>query len=243
MGEKGKEKDETALTEETKVKDEDLEKALDIAMEDLNKSENSDEEEDDEDEDEEEEVPQPKAKNNKKLKGVKKSRDNDEPDFEALSKSLPERINEDEEAAETMDGTPFLKALVDTLDEQILELTKAVVCLSDELSDMRKDLRKSRNLEVAQAKLVKSTYENIRGMSETTLPRKAAISNLQIIRKSGTGAEGEKTLEMNKSQALDKLTDLCKAGKLDVREVATCESLLNRNKSLPKHIEALVFEQ
>jgi len=236
--EKGKE------TLEAGVEAEELEKALDNALEGLTKAKKKlpqelDEEEAGEEEEEEEETEQPVRKKVAKSKRVAK--EPDEPDFEALSKSLGEAVEEEEETSDILDAVPFVKALVDALDEQITDLIKAIVFLSDKVDGVEGKLEKSSKIEVAQAKLVKSMSETMRKVGETTRPIKSNLGrNFKVMRKSETGEETEITL--SKADALDKLTTLHQAGKLELGEVVVLEEKIQKGLQLPNRYTKLLSE-
>jgi len=197
-------------------------------------------EEDEEDEEEEEEK-EIKAKKAKKSEAAKKSEnDDEEPDFEQLSKGLEEDLLEKEEDAtqEIIDAVPFVKALIDSLDNQISELIKAIVYLSDEQVKIKKSLRKSGDLDVAQAKLIKSMSENMRKMGETPLPRKSILGkNFEIIQKAGDG--GEKIFSLTKLQAIDRLTELCKTDKISLEELQKAEWRIQKGVPLEGELDHL----
>jgi len=87
---------------------------------------------------------------------IKQEIELNEPDFEALNKSVEEGIEENnEEASDAINGIPFVKALVETLDEQMIEVVKAIAYL---------------------AKKVEGIEDIIRKIGETPLPRQATIN-------------------------------------------------------------------
>ncbi|KKN02804.1 hypothetical protein LCGC14_1113990 [marine sediment metagenome] len=230
--EKDKDKDQGTVDDETTP--EELEKALDIALSKLEKANKAPpppaDEEDDKDEEEE------KRKEKEKL-AAKKSEE--EPDFEELSKSLEESVAEkDEDASDVLDGIPFVKSLVSSLDGQLVELVKAVVYLSDKVEAIEAHMEETGDLNKSEAKLIKSISENIRKMSETPLPRKAKISEIEIMKKSETGEEIKGT--MTKAMALVKLTELHKADKISLKEVVACEGQIQRGVAVPENIQALL---
>jgi len=200
------------------------------------------EDEEDEEEEMEGEIKAKKAKKAKKSEGD----DDEEPDFEALSKGLEEDILEREEKAteEIIDAVPFVKALIDSLDSQIGELIKAIVYLSDEQVKIKKSLRKSGDLDVAQAKLIKSMSENMRKMGETPLPRKSVLGqNFEIIQKAGGNGNEDKIFSLTKLQAIDKLTELCKSDKITLEELTKAEWRIQKGVPLEgdlDHINGLL---
>ena len=227
---------------EEEVKTEDLEKALDNALEIMGKATplevNEDEDEDEDEAGEEEESVKKFPK--KAVKKVKKS-EVEEPDFEALSKSLSESI-EEEGASDVLDGIPFVKAMMDSLDDQISEMIKAVVYLSDRIGEIDEKLEKSGAVGAAQAKLVKSISQTVRQIGETPQPLKSFLGkNIKILRKSETGEEG--SFEMSKSEALEKLTELHRAGKIELRDVTVYESRIQNGAELPPQIMKLLSEK
>ena len=227
--------------EEEEVETEDLEKALDTALEELEKSHLP---EVDEDEDEDEEEEESKKRFPKK---VKKSREVEEPeieepDFESLSKSLSESIEEEEDASDVLDGIPFVKAMIDSLDDQISEMIKAIVFLSDKIDEVGEKLEKSGKVGVAQAMLVKSISQTVRQIGETPQPLKSFLGkNIKILRKSESGEETR--VDMSKADALEKLTELHKAGKVELKDVINYESRIQRGVELPQPIMKLLSEK
>jgi len=223
MGEKKNE------VKEPEDSQEELEKALAIALEKIEKAKKVDlppvEEEDEDEEDEEEILP------------TKKS---EEPDFEALSKSLEESVAEkDEDASEVLDGIPFVKALTETLEDQVVELVKAIVYLSEKVEGIEEKVEKSQAVTMSEAKLIKSVSENLRKIGETPFPRKAKINNLEIMRKSATGEE-EKTV-LSKAEALTKLTQLHREGKISLVDSITSEGRIQKGIELPENIRNLLI--
>jgi len=197
-------------------------------------------EEDEEDEEEEEEEGKTKGKKFKTEKAKKSEYDDEGPDFEELSKGLEEDLLEREEKTtqEIIDAVPFVKALIDSLDNQVSELIKAVVYLSDEQVKIRKELRKSSEIDVAQAKLVKSMSENLRKMGETSLPRKSILGkNFEIIQKA-SGSE-EKRFSLTKLQAIDKLTELCKTDEITLEELQKAEWRIQKGVPLEGELDHL----
>jgi len=212
----------------------DLEEALGKALLTVTKAKKKeplppiDEEDEEGEEEEEEEGLRLKAKKAKKSEATKKSggdEEGEEPDFEELSKGLEEEMLERDEKAtdEMIDAVPFIKALFDTLENQVCNLVEAVIYVSDEQKKFKKELKKSVEINVAQAKLIKSMSENMRKMGETPLPRKSVLGqNFEIIQKSGDG-NGEKKFSLTKLQAIDKLTELCKSDKITLEELTKAE--------------------
>ena len=242
-----------------------LEKALDNALageaieketetvEDLEKAkkekkpEKSDPENDEEKETEEEGGTEAEAdkeieyeegkKDTKEAKGVKKS--DDDLDFEALSKSIPEILEEDEDASKVVDAMPFVKALVDSVDEQIVELTKAVIYLADKLENIEESIAKNNEIDRTQAKLVKSISERIGVIGSEVQPRKAFLgSKITILKKSD--GEDDQEIELTKSEAKDGLTELCKSGTMNMNDVTKYESYINNGRELPESVIRLI---
>jgi len=220
---------------EKTIDPDELEKALDSALESLEKSkkvskkddgqeaEPKDQEENEEtDEDEEEDEEYEKSE--------------DEPDFESLSKSIPDAINENEEASEVVDAMPFVKALVDSVEDQMVELTKAVLYLSDKIEDIESSMKKSGKVNVAQAKLVKSISESVREIGGTAQPRKAYLGkNITLLKKSD-GEGQDETIEMSKGQVMSGLTELHKSNKITLDEVIKYEAYVNAGRELPESL-------
>jgi len=180
--------------EKDEVSQEELEKALDTALETMNKAATKKappvpvDEEDEEDEKEEKEGYVKKSE-------AKKSEGEEDVDFLELSKSLEEGVHEkDENAQEVIDAVPFVKALMDTQEEQLTEVIKAIVYVSDKVDQIGGKLEKSEAINAAQAKLIKSMSENMRAIGNTPLTRKSVLGQgLEIIKKSGDEA-GKKSI-------------------------------------------------
>jgi hypothetical protein len=219
---------------------EELEKALDVALEDLSKADKKkkkvvkkdfdedeneeDDEEFDEDEDDEEEEEYQKS---------------GEPEYEALSKSIEDSLNSDPDSSDVLEVTPFLKSLVRRLDDQITDLTKAMVYQAEEIKDLRKSLRKKEGMEVAQAKLVKSISTRMEAIGGTVLPRKSLLGDkIQIMRKSIEG--GEERASLTKSEALSKLPKLVNEGKISIQDSIKFESRIQKGIPLPNDVMTLM---
>lgn len=225
--------------QKTEISAEELEKSLGIALEEIAKAkakkappeppEEEEDEEGEEDEDEEE-----------------YEASEEEPDFEALSKSLEKSVAEgSREASDILDGIPFVKSLVESLEKQIVELVKAIIYLSDKVEDvdgkmtkLGSKIEKSEKVNEIQAQLVKSVSENVRKIGEAPLPRKAALSQIDIMRKSEAGVDEKVTL--TKSEALDKLTELHKSGKLTLMEVISTEARIQKGMEIPDRVRNLL---
>jgi len=240
--EEGKDKD----NKSEEVNPIELEEALGKALESTTKAKKKEplppiDEEDEEDEEEEEEGLKVKAKKAKKSEAAKKSEgdDDEEPDFEELSKGLEEEVLEREEKAteEILDAVPFIKALFDTLENQMCKMVEGIVYLTDEQKKIKKELRKSSEIDVAQAKLIKSMSENMRKMGETPLPRKSVLGqNFEIIQKAGSDSE-EKKFSFTKLQAIDKLTALCKADEITLEELTKAEWRIQKGVPLEGELD------
>jgi len=222
--------------QEEEVDGEELEKALESALEVLNKAGKNkkaprqDEEEDEDEEDDEE------------GNGFKYRKSHDEPDFEELSKSIMEQVVEDEEAEKVIDASPFIKSMVESLEGQLLEFMKAVVDLTDRTESVERRLRKSEKIEVAQAALVKSISQNVRGMAETPQPLRTDLGrNFTVLRKSGEGKT--KKVELSKAQAMTKLTELHQAGKISLKDAVSLESRIQNGAELPENVTELLTAQ
>lgn len=217
-----------------------IEKEIDKPEEDLEKAkkdnpENDKEKETEEEGGEEEEMDY-EEEDTKEAKGVKKSED--DLDFEALSKSIPETLEEDEEASQVVDAMPFVKALVDSVDEQIVELTKAVIYLADKLETIEESIAKNNEIDRTQAQLVKSISERIGVIGNEVRPLKADLGKITILKKSD--GEEDQPIELTKSEAMDGLTELCKSKKLDMYDVAKYEGYINTGRQLPESVIQLI---
>lgn len=248
----GKEKD---PVQDTPVNPEELEKALENALdatlqksddsvpkevpeEDLEKSEEENKEEKEKEEEGGEDKGESEESTDNEDDGeVNKSED--ELDFDSLSKSIPEILEEDSEASDVVDAIPFVKALVDSVDGQLVELTKAIVYLADKVETLEATVNKNNGINKAQAELVKSISERVGEMGGQVMPRKAFIGKKITIMKKSDGEEDE-TIELTKSQALEGLTELCKSNKLDMYQVAQFESIINQGRELPESVTKLI---
>ncbi len=223
--------EEKKTTEEVEVDSNELEKALDDALkstEPLRKAKKAkapEKEESFEDEDEDEDY----------------EKSEDEPDFEKLSKSIPDTLGEDKDAGEVLDGMPFVKALVDTLEDQFVEMTKAVLHLSDKLETVEEKLAKAEKLNIAQAKLVKSISQGVQTIGGTSnMPKSFLGKNVSIMRKSVETGENGSGVEMKKSEVFTKLQLLVKSGDLDLQESIIAEGRINSGKPLQENVVALL---
>lgn len=224
-------KDQELEDKNQEFSEEELEKALDSALNDLNKSNSNQtvttekDEKDEEDEGDEEEVEYEESK--PKKEPVKKSKTKE--DLETLTKSIPETL--DEEAEEIMDAVPFIKSLVDSLESQFLAMTKSLIAVKEEVEDLKISLTKSQALNVAQAKLVKSMNHNLKILGNSPNDLRSTISkSMKIVRKSKTGSE-ENDKKFTPTQVLEQLQELQKSGKIGLREIVATETRLN--KGLP----------
>lgn len=162
-----------------------------------------------------------------------------EPDFESLAKSIPEVIGENKEASEVVDAMPFVKALVDSVEDQLVEMTKAILYLSDKIETIEAGSKSDRDITVAQAKLVKSISTSIREIGGKVSPRKAFLgSKITILKKSEDGKE--EPVELTKSQAAQGLTELHKSGKIGLTEVIKYEGYINNGRQLPDSVNELL---
>lgn len=223
---------------------EELEKSLDEALENMSKSDDGDADDEDENEDEneddynEDEYEEMKKKKSKK---IKKSR-NDDDGLQALAKSLPEMLEDDDEASEVINAIPFVKGLVDSVETQMEALCKALVSIGGEVTSLKTQLLKSSKLNVAQATMIKSISGQLKDIGDSTTPRRANLGpNIQVMKKSVDGS-GESAMQpMNKSVALDKLLELKKAGKIDNVQVGIAEGRINKGIALDANIQAMLI--
>jgi hypothetical protein len=229
------------VNKDTVVSSEELEKALDNALgtqiEDLEKAKKTPKKTTEE---EPEEEPEPEEEGyNKEMDNKEKVNKSDkEPDFEALSKSLPETIEENEEAKEVVDAMPFVKALVDTVENQLVELTKAVVYFSEKLEEIEGKVNNSDKIGRAEAKLVKSISERIDEIGGQVNPTKSFLGEKITIMKKSEG--GEEEISLTKSEAMDGLTELCKSEKINMLDVTKYESMINNGRQLPESVIKMI---
>ena len=147
---------------------------------------------------------------------------------------------EDEEASEVLNALPFVKALVDSMETQLVEVLKALVQQSDKIDEMGERLEKAEEIAIAEAKLIKSISGTVREMGdEVTTPIKSQLGkHLTIVRKSE--GEADKKMELTKSEALAKLTTLCKSKKITLKEVISLESKIQKGQEIPEKIQELL---
>jgi len=164
----------------------------------------------------------------------KETNKSEEPDFEHLSKSLIEGVDE-----ETVEAFPLIKSLVTSLENQIVDLTKGIIYLSDRVEEVEEKLSDNQTLNHKQAKLVSSISKSVREIGDAPLPRKSYLGkNLEIIRKS----EGVETkVEISKAESLSRLTALHKAGKIDLAEVTTLEGRIQKDQPIPEKFQELIL--
>ncbi len=221
------------------VSQEDLEKALDTALEEMHKANKKDKVVPSNEEDEEDEEEEAEKDFGKKSKKTEKSENEDDIDFQKLSKSLEEGVLEKEgDAQEVIDAVPFVKALMDTQEEQLSEVIKAIVYVADKVDAVNQRLDKSEKINVAEAKLLKSVSESVRQIGEAPFPRKSDIGKpFEIIKKS---EDGEKKINFTKAEALEKLTILCKSDKITLEEMIMVEGRFNKGMEIPAKFQNLL---
>lgn len=242
----------TEELEQDAVDEQALDKALDSAISDLQKAkgksgadngytapeDDEDEDEPDDDEDDDYEPP-PKKK-------MKKSKESDF-DFEALSKSIEDSVVEKggEGAEEVINAVPFMKALMDTIDEQLVCFGEALNHVVSKVDKLTKSLSKSQNLELAQATMLKSIRTDLRTIGNQPQARRSIINqaDLVLLKKSGNDGTKPKNQSLTKSQALDKLTSLCKSGKISALDVTRAEGRINKGLPLSQELEDLIVKE
>lgn len=250
MGEK--EKDQPKLEVEEEADQDSLEKALDSAIESLSgkkgkgkkKPAKEDEEDDDYYEVDEKDEDEPEEEEEKEEKKPKKraKKSDDEPNLPSLSKSLDEMIEENDEAAQMMDASPFIKAMVQGVESQLTDFAKSILYLGEKIESIEKLIAAGQKLEVAQAKMVKSISSEMKKIGDVPMPKKAFLGkNLEIVRKAADGSESK--MEMTKSDALTKLTELHKAGKLELKDVTVLEARINNGHPIPDRYLPLFTEK
>ena len=174
-------------------------------------------------------------------KKAKKSED--EPDFEKVSKSITENMEEDEGARQVLDAVPFMKALVDRIEDQFTEMIKAIVDMGDRIETIESGmtgLEKSKAVTTASAKLLKSIRADLKAIGDTPQPRKSVLSDkLVILNKSGNGDQ-KNVSPLTKSQALDKVGVLFRNNKIDLKTATVAESRIQQGFPLQPEVEALL---
>jgi len=227
------------------VSQEDLEKALDTALDSMQKAGKTEKvvpsDEEDEYGEEEEEEGEKVPKKKKTAKAAKKSKNEEDPDFQVLAKSLEEEIIEgDEDAQEVIDAVPFIKALMDALEDQMAGMIKAIINVSDKVEGINERLEKAKDINIAEAKLIKSLSENIRKIGEQPLQRKSVLGKgLEVIQKSDDGQE--KRTNISRASALEKITELCKADKISLDDAIKLEGRINKGLEVPENFQNLLI--
>jgi len=213
--------------EDEEVSVEELEDALEKAVSKLSPEKElkkSQREEDAEEYDEEEEEEDKEEETSK----------SEEPDFEHLSKSLVDEVDE-----EAIEAFPLIKSLVTSLEGQITDLTKGIIYLSDRVEEVEEKLSDNQSVTHKQARLVSSISKSVREIGNAPMPRKSYLGkNLEITRKSGSG---ETKVEISKSESLNRLTALHKAGKIDLAEVTTLEGRIQKDQPIPEKFQELIL--
>lgn len=242
---KTREELEKSLSEEENLQeDEMLEKALDVALAKLNKSDDNDEDDEEDDMGEGEgEGEQPKKK--KKRKGMSKSLDidvddDDDVDFDVLSKSLDESIADEDD----FDGgvsEQFVKSLVGGIEKQLVAMCKSIFLLADGLERLEKSTANQQGLDIAQARMIKSMYQDVKKIGQEPQPLKSVIAKGVTILQKSTGDDGgEKKVELSKSEALERLSVLGKSRKLSLEEVTIAEARIQRGIPLSDKVNRLL---
>lgn len=231
-----------------------LDGAIDVVSQSLQKAKSSQSTDDDDtddydvdddsdvsDVDDDKKPPKKKKKMGKSMR-IRDDVADDEPDFSALSKSIPDTIREDVEAGEILDAMPLVAAIADAMEEQITAVTKAVVLLTDKMERLELRMAKSQKLDIATAQMLKSVRNDVKAFGDLPLPRKSVVNtqDLQIMKKSGN--KTTKTT-LKKSEALDKLTVLCKSGKLTVQEATMAEGRIQKGLTLPAKVTWLLLDE
>ncbi len=226
------------------VSQEDLEKALDTALDSMQKAGKTEKvvpsDEEDEFGEEEEGEKGAKKKKEKVAKPAKKSEGDEDPDFQVLAKSLEEEVVEgDEDAQEVIDAVPFIKALMDALEDQMTGMIKAIVGVSDKIEAVGERLEKAEGINVAEAKLIKSLSENVRKIGEQPLQRKSTLGKgLEVIQKSSDGQE--KITSLTRAGALEKIIELCKSDKISLEDSIVLEGRINKGLEIPEKFQNLL---
>jgi len=79
-------------------------------------------------------------------------------DYQVLAKSLEEEVVEgDKDAQEVIDAVPFIKALMDALEDQITAMIKAIIQLSDEVKSIKK-VEKAESIKKAEGETTINNY-------------------------------------------------------------------------------------
>ena len=127
---------------------------------------------------------------------------------------------------------------MDTQEEQLSEVIKAIVYVANKVDAVNERLDKSEKIDFAGAKLLKSVSETVRQMGEAPIPRKSNIGKpFEIIKKS---EDGEKEISMTKAEALEKLSSLCKSDKITLEELIMVEGRFNKGMEIPARIQKLL---
>lgn len=171
---------------------------------------------------------------NKALKADDKDEKKDEKDekVDTTDTDVNEDTDEDEEKSEKsidddeifVDAEPIIKSIVKDLTKKIEDLTKTV-------KEVKTIQKAHAELSTAEAKLLKSL--NISG--NKIEDRKGVTTTDEVEPKE---KEFEKSddgnVKLTKSEALKRLQDLAKSGKIDSHEVAILEGRINRGGELPE---------
>lgn len=209
-------------TGEAVVDLDDLEKSFNASLDDLRKSLGL--------EDEDQEVlPLSKAKSSKKAMDydddaddAEESEDDEEEEDEDeevevnVKKSLEDELAEDPEAEAAMDVAPFLKALVDAIENRFARMEKSVAAVTS--------LAKSiGSATVAQMELSKSQTDTVQKIAK----QDRKVAGLQRLNKSRfDGDDGP--VEVSGTAVLEKSRDWLRTGAIDLTEAGMIEARVNR---------------
>lgn len=128
-----------------------------------------------------------------------------------------EKIEKSDDDEIFVDAEPIIKALVSGVRKDLKRIESKV-------AEVEKIQKAQAELSIASGKLLKS----LKVEGDEPKPRKGVIATQERF----TKAEGEERT-MDKAEALNKLQDLAKAGKVDSTQVAMIESRINKGAPLP----------
>ncbi|MFL5900888.1 MAG: hypothetical protein ACJ75S_06780 [Solirubrobacterales bacterium] len=154
----------------------------------------------------------------------------DDGDDEPLGKSL-QIVNENGEQEEAIDATDLLKSLVERVEGNETDMTKALTMVTD--------------LVKAQAAQIGALQGQVTKLANAGRGRRAVVSvadKPELNKALGEGGEGgDEPQGIPANEFMAKAMDACSAGKISGLDVARAESYLNRGLDVPASIKTKVL--
>lgn len=210
--------------QDTILDDDFIEQDFNDSLEDLQKSLKSETDEQvrkTKEEDEEYKRPLKKKRREKEPEGMMDEEDSEEDEDAEYEKSISEYLQEDPEAAVSMDVEPFLRQLAKSIDESN---TATIRYLEHRLDAVEAMVKSQGQVLLHTAKLEKSTSDMIRKIGGQPVQ-----SNSQkILRKSRFEGTDGSEMEVDNREILQKSIGWVRSGKLNIQEAGKLEGRINK---------------